>query len=146
MFALVTAGRDPGERRFETRALMDHLGFHIRFLNKALARSAGRISYELLLTPKDREMEDLVRRRLIPRLSARYPAVKIGFFPERTAAINYYSGMCFNFRISGEFEGAYDFAVDGGFTDWTQQLLNSRKERLLTSGVGSELLARILAV
>jgi len=28
--------------------------------------------------------------------------------------------------------------VDGGFTDWTQQLLSNRKERLLISGMGSE--------
>jgi hypothetical protein len=30
------------------------------------------------------------------------------------------------------------FIVDGGFTDWTQQLLSNRKERLLISGMGSE--------
>ena len=30
------------------------------------------------------------------------------------------------------------FLVDGGFTDWTQQLLSNRKERLLISGMGSE--------
>jgi len=28
--------------------------------------------------------------------------------------------------------------VDGGFTTWTQQLLSNRKERLMTSGLGSE--------
>jgi hypothetical protein len=28
--------------------------------------------------------------------------------------------------------------VDGGFTTWTQQLLNSRKERLLIGGLGTE--------
>jgi hypothetical protein len=28
--------------------------------------------------------------------------------------------------------------IDGGFTDWTQQLMSNRKERLMTSGLGSE--------
>jgi len=28
--------------------------------------------------------------------------------------------------------------TDGGFTDWTQQLLSKRKERLLTSGMRRE--------
>jgi hypothetical protein len=30
--------------------------------------------------------------------------------------------------------------VDGGFTTWTQQLLSNAKERLLISGLGTELL------
>ena len=30
------------------------------------------------------------------------------------------------------------FLVDGGFTDWAQQLLSIRKERLLISGMGRE--------
>jgi hypothetical protein len=33
--------------------------------------------------------------------------------------------------------------VDGGFTDWTQLLLTSRKERFLSSAIGSELLLRV---
>jgi ribosomal protein S18 acetylase RimI-like enzyme len=33
------------------------------------------------------------------------------------------------------------FRVDGGFTDWTQQFLSNRKERLLISGLGSEQVA-----
>ena len=28
--------------------------------------------------------------------------------------------------------------ADGGFTDWTQQLVGSKKERLLISGMGCE--------
>jgi hypothetical protein len=28
--------------------------------------------------------------------------------------------------------------IDGGLADWTQQLMNNRKERLMTSGLGSE--------
>jgi hypothetical protein len=34
--------------------------------------------------------------------------------------------------------------VDGGSTDWTQQLLGNRKERLLISGLGLERLAGAL--
>ena len=30
--------------------------------------------------------------------------------------------------------------ADGGFVDWTQQLLGSKKERLLIAGFGMELL------
>jgi hypothetical protein len=34
--------------------------------------------------------------------------------------------------------GTEYFLVDGGLTDWTQQLLTNRKERLLIIGMGSE--------
>jgi hypothetical protein len=34
--------------------------------------------------------------------------------------------------------------ADGGTTDWTQRLLSDRKERLLVSAIGTEMLARFL--
>lgn len=34
--------------------------------------------------------------------------------------------------------------ADGGFTDWTQQLLEEKKERLLVSGMGFSLLYQLL--
>ena len=43
-------------------------------------------------------------------------------------------------------DGARVQLVDGGFTDWTQRLLSDRKERLLISGVGSELLTTRFAI
>jgi len=33
--------------------------------------------------------------------------------------------------------------ADGGFVDWTQRLLGNRKERLLISGFGLELLVKM---
>jgi hypothetical protein len=33
--------------------------------------------------------------------------------------------------------------VDGGFTNWTQQLLSNQKERLLISGIGTERLCSV---
>jgi hypothetical protein len=36
--------------------------------------------------------------------------------------------------------------VDGGFTNWTYKLLNNNKERLLTSGIGTDLLIRTIKV
>ena len=45
--------------------------------------------------------------------------------------------MCF--QIHARDPSGQDYLlVDGGATDWTQQLLNNRKERLMTSGLGSE--------
>lgn len=51
----------------------------------------------------------------------------------------YYEGATFAVSIAGT------EVVEGGFVDWTQTLLGNRKERLLTSAVGLDLLARIVA-
>jgi len=32
--------------------------------------------------------------------------------------------------------------ADGGFTDWTARLLQDKKERLMTSGIGTEFVCR----
>ena len=39
----------------------------------------------------------------------------------------------------------YDIA-DGGLEDWSQKLSNNRKERMLTSGIGIELLFNLLGL
>ncbi len=49
----------------------------------------------------------------------------------------YYSGMRFNLFATTD-EGEELFLVDGGPTDWTQKLLQNKKERLMTSGMGTE--------
>lgn len=49
----------------------------------------------------------------------------------------YYCGATFGLSVEGI------EVVEGGFVGWTQALLGDRKERLLVSGVGLELLARI---
>lgn len=51
----------------------------------------------------------------------------------------YYTGLCF--KIFAAFGGTQLEVADGGFVDWTQQLLGSRKERLLISGFGIDRLA-----
>jgi hypothetical protein len=34
--------------------------------------------------------------------------------------------------------------ADGGFVDWTQQLLQNKKERMLSTGIGFDFMYRIL--
>ena len=62
--------------------------------------------------------------------------------PDRAEARNYYSPLAFRIRFR-DIEGRTWDLIDGGFTNWTQLLLNSRKERFLSSAIGSELLFRV---
>ena len=55
----------------------------------------------------------------------------------RTRGRGYYQSACFLLHALDS-EGRWLELADGGFTDWTQQLVGSRKERLMISGIGSE--------
>ena len=67
----------------------------------------------------------------------------------RSAGRGYYRDLCFkvNARTGGPFQDKHQDKLheigDGGFTDWTQQLVASSKERLLISGIGVDRLAAV---
>ncbi len=88
-----------------------------------------------------------VVRRLIPDLDLAFtPLDELGEkwvqdYPEdridrqRESGRGYYQHLCYKVYFEGVDVG------DGGFTDWTAQLLGDRKEKLLIAGIGCERLA-----
>jgi hypothetical protein len=63
--------------------------------------------------------------------------------PEREQGVGYYGGAMLNvtaFTPDGE---TVDLG-DGGETDWTARLLQNRKERLYTSGIGLDRLVSLM--
>jgi hypothetical protein len=60
--------------------------------------------------------------------------------PDRVSGRGYYTGVCFKIHAGGG-PGQMREVGDGGFVQWTQHLLGNRKERLLISGIGLDLLA-----
>ena len=55
--------------------------------------------------------------------------------------MGYYTNFCF--KITAKNKNKIKFPlVDGGFTDWTQKLISSKKERFLASGFGTELFCK----
>ncbi len=84
-------------------------------------------------------IERLVRLKseVLDILRTEFPEAEFSFNLARLEGLNYYRGFCL--RISPEAaDGARFPVVDGGFTDWTARLLQNKKERLLTSGIGTE--------
>ena len=73
-------------------------------------------------------------------LRERLTGVEIGFEQEPQAS-GYYRGVQFKLYILRD--GGEREIADGGFVDWTQRLLENRKERLLISGFGLELLVKM---
>lgn len=89
--------------------------------------------------PAGQGRERLMRLKteMLDALRAEFPAAQFRFNLARLEGLNYYTS--FSLRISPETsDGARYPIVDGGFTDWTARLLQNKKERLLTSGIGTE--------
>lgn len=137
VLALCTAGQDEGSRKFETGSLVEHIDFYIRLTQACRAEgyTVGRIM--VTLTAFDERWQATLNTKVLEILAARYPAVDFAFDQTRETGRGYYYGAGFQVNMTDP-SGEVYFIADGGFTDWTQQYLSNRKERLLISGFGSE--------
>lgn len=144
LFATVTAGRDQGSLRFELAALGEQLSFAVAALH-----AAGVEHVQVALTP----LSDPGRRiaaATAEALAVTAPSADIVMDDERASGRGYYRDLCF--KVNALVDGAVDGTVDGdseeigdgGFTDWTAQLLADGKERLLISGYGVDRLASLI--
>jgi hypothetical protein len=136
-FALCSAGRDQGNLSFELSALGTQLSFCIGALREYLGPEV-----ELWVEVTDLSggsRKRLVEERLFTRLRDERPGLELRFDDERSGGRNYYIDFCFHLCAKSERWGRLELG-DGGCVDWTRKLLGNAKERLVTSGLGSELL------
>ncbi len=82
-----------------------------------------------------------VSRDVFAPLAHDFPTARFRLDGARLAGLGYYRGLTLQIWLTTA-DGASFPVGDGGFTTWTQTLLGDHKERLLTSGLGLELLAR----
>jgi hypothetical protein len=143
VFAMCTAGRDVGNHEFEIEALISHLSAYLRLL-QTLQDGGYRIKGVRLLLTDLADHQARLEEKVLPMLAASFPAVTLGFDPGRTSGRGYYGGVSFNILVTDE-NGEELSIADGGFTDWTRKLLQSQKERLLISGMGTERLCMLFA-
>jgi hypothetical protein len=83
-----------------------------------------------------------VGNEVFRQLIKSFPHLTFLFEMNRLEGIGYYQNFCFKIEAKNP-EGKIYQLVDGGFTDWTQVLLSNQKERLLTSGLGTEFMMRM---
>lgn len=84
----------------------------------------------------------IVHYKIVLKLRQKYPSIEFNFDLQRIAGIGYYQGLCFKLKARNKAGRIYPLA-DGGCVDWTQKLIESKKERLLISGFGSELFCKM---
>ncbi len=85
------------------------------------------------------ELLSKLDRAVLEPLRDEFPSGTFSIDLDRAAGMNYYTNACVKIWAVNERNEQYPL-MDGGFTDWTQKLLQTRKERLFTSGMGTELI------
>lgn len=131
---LVSAGRDLGDHRWECQALRELMQAFQSLFSEIF--KVGNIRWKLQQRGGyDGQLLD----RLTEYLSKEMPGILLT--TEKNPLPNdYYKGTQFKMII--DLAGRECEIADGGFVDWTQQLLEDRKERLLIGGFGLDLLFR----
>jgi hypothetical protein len=137
---LVAAGASADElrRRVRTQVFADADALAASFgISVLRGRAAEVLPSSGLARGLAAAIEELDRDVVAP-LAAEHPEARVRIDLSRLEGIGYYTGACV--RISArDPSGAMLPLVDGGFTDWSQRLLSDGRERLLSTGIGADL-------
>ncbi len=132
IFSLCIAGRDEGAYKFETTTTQELVAFYVKLIDKLTPYKTQFKVKIFVHNPVLVEYFDLV----VKDLQNDNVEVKVEENPDENW--NYYGNLRFNIFFTDS-NGEEKFICDGGDTNWTQQLLHSKKERYMISGMGSEL-------
>ena len=138
VFGLASAGRDVGNYTFEFNTLSLHLNFFHRFLHSTDHPFYFEKIKVFVTQLKGFDNAQKIENEVFSELTQDFPAMNFKFFPERKGGRNYYRHICFQVNAENK-EGIELNLIDGGFVDWTQKFMSNKKERILTSSIGSEL-------
>ncbi|RAP73627.1 hypothetical protein [Paenibacillus montanisoli] len=129
LYAMVTAGRDGGSYSFEIQALWEHISVY-----RDMFQTQFGAGIEIILNarPGYPDGEELLART-VRFLAEQAPELAVTVNPEPNGNA-YYKGL--QFTIKTTIGGQVHYIGDGGYVDWTQQLLGGKKERMLISAIG----------
>ncbi len=137
-------GLDRKQLGRETQNAKFHLFKQLHIDFPPLTSSVNTLSSNQLKPYKmEKFVKDLltIEREVIDGLKWKFPNINFLFDLQRIAGIGYYSNLCFKITACDREDDSVPL-TDGGFVNWTQKLLNSIKERLLISGIGTEILCQ----
>jgi len=136
VLALISCGRDTGSFNFEKEELLKHLT-----TSYEICKSYGveQIWYEIIPC-KGYDKQSTLITESVSYVQQKSSSLKI-VIVEPQHDNNYYYG----FRIKQQIMiGSNTIEIaDGGLLDWTQQLLNNKKERMMTFGLGIQILYQL---
>ncbi len=138
VFCMVSAGKDRGNFTFEKDMLLKHINFYLELLKKL--NTDLNLSV-LLISFLDKEGGNHSFTAVANEVKESIVACPVEISEAKTK-FSYYKSLRFNILLHKNDEE--HLIVDGGYTDWSRQLLNNKKERLLTGGLGVEYLMKIM--
>ena len=135
LLSLCSAGKDAGFYKFEMEELVEQIEYFVTLLTRISEVGLKIYSPRVSLIVFENEFLDSALQ-LSTALIERNDDLKID-----TELFNgtqkYYDILRYQIFATNAAGEEY-FICDGGFTNWTQTLLNNRKERFLSSGFGVE--------
>lgn len=135
LICLCAAGRDTGSYSFEKNTLTEQVLYYIRLLHSLedinLHASSVRVELEVFDIHFSKIAEAVAEDL---KKNCRDVVIAVD---ESARKQDYYSNVRYKLYATN-WEGEEYFLCDGGFTNWTQQLLQDRKQRFLISGLGTE--------
>jgi hypothetical protein len=142
MFVLVSSGRDRGSGATEAAMLTSHVRFWARAMAELLPARDVRIQVTAFDSPV---LAERLHDTVLPAVHPLPARVSVEQDQQRERARRYYTSGAIRLAVDDGTANLQEIG-DGGFTDWTAQLMADRKERCLVSCVATERLAALAAV
>lgn len=129
LFCMVTAGIDQGSYHFEKQSFWEHIKVY-QDIFRSLFRSDIKVVLNGRIGYKD---TDGLLQRIVQY--GKECSIKVDLYIKEPNKENrYYKGL--QFTVITNINGREYYIGDGGFVDWSQQLLGSKKERMIISAIG----------
>ena len=134
-FCMASAGFDLGNLHFE----VEHLNHHLNIIYEILANyfSEDQLNLKFYLKSNSEQL----RVAITSAATMIWSDKRVDWVNDQVHS--YYQLLQFKVFVKKDGQ-SFDLA-DGGFVDWTQKLLQNKKHRCMISGIGIELLHRILS-
>jgi len=129
LYAMVSSGKDDGSYGFEKQAIWEHIAVY-----RDMFRATCRSEIEVVIQARGGYTDGAgLLDRIVRHIGERAPELTVRVDPEIPDNV-YYKGL--QFTIKTVIRGREHNIGDGGFVDWTQRLLENKKERMLISAIG----------
>lgn len=140
IFCAVSAGKDKGNYLFERQAMLKHIQlYHDYFVHILNKKKELRIIIKSI--QKEGE-ENLLAKIVFDEIKSTIGDVDVAFTEVPQEEHRYYQYIRFSVNL---LHNETEFNIgDGGLVDWSKKLTHNKKERIFTSGLGTELLWKIL--
>jgi hypothetical protein len=139
---LGAGAREAVRREVRTHQGIDADELAARYGLAPLRGDAGEVLAAARLPPALHARLERIAAEVLAPLAASYPEARLRFDLTRLAGLGYYAGPCL--RIDARAPDGRRYNVgDGGFLCWTGELLSDRRERLLSTGIGVDLVSAL---